>query len=181
MLLRVGRTGSPEGLTRLALPPQEATVARGAVRHCRFQRLRLVPLCVRVERPRVRAVEEGADRDVHGGSATAAPRPQVPQQVPVQHGGALQASPLSQEQQRSLTPGPGGSWGDGASRKPVPGVFSSGAGAFWRSLGVRGSVHLSLGPFTAGRTQDAEVLLIGAVTAVRPRAGLPPFLSASCT
>lgn len=87
------------------------------------------------EWPRVRAVEEGADRDVHGGPASAATRPQVPQQASVQRCWALEATPLSQEQQRPLTP----RWASRGRRCPqgvLTAISSPGNGAFGEVQGL---------------------------------------------
>lgn len=125
-----GLVGSPSPARRreeICAGPTSHTTARGRRVECAFPGVRggeghghrqrcprllaqwaqLSHLLVRfpAERPRVRAVEEGADGDVHRGPAAAAPRAQVPQQVAPGRRGALEAAPLSPEQQRPLTAG----------------------------------------------------------------------------
>lgn len=112
-------------------------------------------------------MEEGADRHVHRGPAGAAARPQVPQQAPAGRRGALQAAPLPQEQQRPLTPGAGvpartGPWGSPhRGLQPLKWSLPERDGAEGGSAPVRGSS-------AAGETPDAEMLLIGVVTFLRP-------------
>lgn len=128
-------------------------------------------------------MEEGADGDVHGGPAAAAPRTQVPQQVPRGRRGALEAAPLSPEQQRPLTagrdacdrrdegPGEDGAWGT-SSR-----VFSAlDAEPFGGGGGGSEDGPAHPGSCTAGKTQAAGMLLLGVVTILGGPGGLPPVL-----